>query len=191
MKSTGAKVSIAGMAKLASPKRVRFHACVAGWSTSNTLRPRPACGFRSENVSSPAPRITTWRTPRATAASRLSSANRLRAAMKTRICRWAGSAETALMRVSASGPRITRATGSLNTLPPSRVWCAARCTAAASAVRLGCPVCIEISLDGARTIALERCIGHNPNTVKIELIGGDHAAAAKTAPQDLPPWRFA
>ncbi len=61
----------------------RFQACVAGWSTSNTLT--PACGLRCANVSSPAPSSTYCCTPRPTASASLSSANRLRDTIHARI----------------------------------------------------------------------------------------------------------
>ncbi len=91
--------------------RSRFQAWVAGWSTSNTRRPWPACGLRRPNVSSPAPSATTCRTPRATAAAILS--RRTASGRRRRVA----SGENARPRrrarppLPASGPGSRRRTG--------------------------------------------------------------------------------
>jgi hypothetical protein len=100
--------------------RSRFQACVAGWSTSKTRR-FPYV-WRYANVSSPAPSTTTWHTPRRTAAASASSANRLRAAMNTRMARRVASARSS----SGGTPRIRTASGSVKIDPSSSTWCAAR-----------------------------------------------------------------
>jgi hypothetical protein len=58
--------------------------------------------------------------------------------MNMRIGCWAGSADKPAMMASAASPRMVRAKGSVNTLPPSNSWWAARYPAAPRAVRLGC-----------------------------------------------------
>jgi hypothetical protein len=95
------------------------------------------------NVSSPAPSTTTWRTPRATAAAIASSANRLRAATKSRSTRFDGSVAVLSTAAHAFAPNMARANGSRKILPPSDFWCAARSAAAQIAVTLGCRSCIS------------------------------------------------
>ena len=60
----------------AAESRSRFSSTVAARSTSNTVTPKS--GRRNANESKPAPRITYCLTPRRTASSRHSSANRAR-----------------------------------------------------------------------------------------------------------------
>ena len=110
-----------------------------------TRSPASSKGLRCAKVSSPAPSTTYWRTLRTTAAARVSSAKRLRAAMNRRIDRVAGRSSSAPNTSSGASPSTGTANASANTRPPSISWCAARCAAARNAVRLGSPGCMLAS----------------------------------------------
>jgi hypothetical protein len=71
--STGTKRSCGGTPWPGSSRRRRFHACMRGWSTSNTASRDARSGRRCTQLSSPAPSSTYWSTPAATASATRSS----------------------------------------------------------------------------------------------------------------------
>src|SRR5262245_17392087 len=99
-------------------------------------------GCRHGKVSSPAPSMRYWRTPRSAAAARRSSANRLRSATMARnrpeCSARCSSAAARIAASEASGTKPT-AIGSAKISGRSMSWCAARPTAGRRMVRLGVP----------------------------------------------------
>src|SRR6185312_11458025 len=111
-----------------------------------TRKPSAANGLRCAKVSRPAPSTTYWRTPRATAAARLSSAKRLREAIRNRMARVRGRSISSPNTACGEAPSTGTASGSANTSPRSITWCAARWAAARIAVKLGWVGCTATNL---------------------------------------------
>ena len=141
---------------LAAASICSFHACVAGWSTSNTRT--SSNGLRQANVSSPAPSTRYCRTPSSrTPAANVSSASRARPTINARIPAENGCFVLSGVRLISSlnpGPRMRTASGSSKTSGrASCTWCAARRRATRRAVFDGCASIMPVS-GGLR------CVGH-------------------------------
>src|SRR6266545_1139894 len=70
-RSTPTNRRFGGQSSPKASNRPRFHACVAGWSTSNRTSPASSSGRRQANEFSPTPRSTYWSTPLPTACNLL------------------------------------------------------------------------------------------------------------------------
>ena len=108
-KSTGTSRSQSGTPKPSSIRRCRFQAWGPGWSTSNTRSREASSGRRWAKVSSPAPRMTYWPTPRPACSATRSSMKRARATMRR--AEPAGAHRVHVRPVAASRRRAPPAAG--------------------------------------------------------------------------------